>query len=244
MNRTWIGTLILVFISGASASSLSKPECRPPEDVSDGTADGVSYLAAKDDCYQVDESSWEELQIFCHNGSQPTLASFWSSVTMKLKIDSDDYHIYLAPNVSMVQLAHKDFKASWFYSTMPWKSKDMKINPFQSSCMGVLARDKYTVRLHTYRVNYWQVGCQCVDFELCDFITLFISGLHDDRRSARIFLCISIVPQRVLPLLDRRNGRSSLLPSSHHILHPEKGNSIRKPLFWIIIGTGAVCTTN
>ena len=33
----------------------------------------------------------------------------------------------------------------------------MKLNPFLDSCVGVLTENEYSVTLHKYRVNYWQV---------------------------------------------------------------------------------------
>ena len=33
----------------------------------------------------------------------------------------------------------------------------MKINPFEETCIGVLTREEYDIKLQNYRVNYWQV---------------------------------------------------------------------------------------
>jgi hypothetical protein len=83
---------------------------------------------------------------------------FWSSSEFLLKIDCEDYHVYMGRNVSMVKQLHTDHLTSWFLSRLPWKTKTMKMNPFESTCIGILSRDEYTMRLDTRSVNYWHVG--------------------------------------------------------------------------------------
>lgn len=118
---------------------------------------GIYVFKSKGDLAQVPEVLYEELNIFCYNGSAPSLANFWGSAEMRLKIQSEDYHVYMGDNVTMVQKMHADHKASWFYSTLPWKSKSLKLNPFEETCLGVLSRDEYSLSLHVAMVNYWQV---------------------------------------------------------------------------------------
>merc|ERR1712117_676448 len=40
---------------------------------------------------------------------------------------------------------------------LPWKTKDVKLNPFERSCVGVLTKEKYSATLLMYRINYWLV---------------------------------------------------------------------------------------
>ena len=85
------------------------------------------------------------------------MAGFWSAAEMRLKISGDEYNVYMGENVTSVQDLHRDHKSTWFYSSLPWKSKTMRLNPFQTACVGVLSRNEYTLTLHKFRVNYWQV---------------------------------------------------------------------------------------
>jgi hypothetical protein len=85
------------------------------------------------------------------------MTSFWSSSTFRLQIDTDDYEVFLGRNVSAVNRLYDAHKSTWFYSGLPWKTKDVKLNPFEKSCVGVVTREKYSVVLHMYHINYWQV---------------------------------------------------------------------------------------
>lgn len=111
-------------------------------------------------------------------GSPLQFSSFWTSAVMRLKIESEDYDLFLGRNLSSVMEMYKQSQvkikfqqlnlvqysvvfvssqATWFYTALPWRSKDVKLNPFEESCVGVFAKDKYTMSLHQYRVNYWLV---------------------------------------------------------------------------------------
>ena len=56
----------------------------------------------------------EEFRIFCHKGRDPDLTGFWSSAEMRLRIDGDDYHVYVAENLSAVQEMHKTHQVNIF----------------------------------------------------------------------------------------------------------------------------------
>jgi len=125
--------------------------------ISASEKDGIYVLTGRKDQRTIKASDYEELRIFCHLGQGPELVGFWSAAEMRLKIDGDNYNVYMADNVSMVQAMHQEHASTWFYSSLPWKSKTMRLNPFETSCVGVLSRDEYSLALHKYRVNYWQV---------------------------------------------------------------------------------------
>jgi len=86
---------------------------------------------------------------------------------MRLKTDTDDFNIYVARNVSGVQEAHRSHQSTWLYSpSLPWKAKTVRLNPFENSCVGVLNRNQYTITLHKFRVNYWQVAMTVIGIGL------------------------------------------------------------------------------
>lgn len=73
---------------------------------------------------------------------------------MKLTIDSDDYHLYVGNNISMVQKMHEDHMSSWFYHVLPWKTQVIRINTFEPSCVGVLTRDSFKLSLLIKNIDY------------------------------------------------------------------------------------------
>ena len=76
---------------------------------------------------------------------------------MRLKIDSDDYSLYLGRNVSAVKQLYEDHMSSWFHSVLPWKSQNIRINTFEPSCVGILTRDYFKISLLIKTVDYFYV---------------------------------------------------------------------------------------
>ena len=122
-----------------------------------GQDDGIYVMQERSEHRHFLPTDYEELRIFCHAGQSKDLRSFWSAAEIRLKIESESYNVYLGENSTQVLKMHQDHQSSWFYSSLPWKSKSVRLNPFQNSCLGVLSREEYSVTLLRLRVNYWQV---------------------------------------------------------------------------------------
>ena len=90
-------------------------------------------------------------------GYKEDVLSFWSSSTLRLQIDSDDFELFVGRNVTAVHRMFEAHKATWLAARLPWKTKDVKLNPFERSCVGVLTKEKYSATLLMYRINYWLV---------------------------------------------------------------------------------------
>ena len=59
---------------------------------------------------------------------EPSVSLFWASAAMKLDLASSNYEVYLGPNVSSVVGLAKMSESEWFYSRMPWRSKEFKVS--------------------------------------------------------------------------------------------------------------------
>ena len=90
-------------------------------------------------------------------GSNISVFYFWTSVELRLKIDSEDYHLYIGNNVSTVQKMHEDHMSSWFYHVLPWKTQIIRVSTFEPSCVGLLTRENYRVSLFIKKVDYIHV---------------------------------------------------------------------------------------
>ena len=99
--------------------------------------------------------------LFLVPGSPASVSRFWSSSAFRLEISGGDnsYESFLARNSSSVMEMYSDYEKSWLpmTSTLPWKTKDTRLNPFEESCLGVLTTEEYSVTLQQYRVNFWLV---------------------------------------------------------------------------------------
>jgi len=94
-----------------------------------------------------------DLAIFCWNGEEKSLLSFWKTATFHLSIQGEDFTIYKGNNESHVSNLHKTLQESWF-SFLPWKEKTISISPFNSSCTGVFTKREFSIRLDLRRLNF------------------------------------------------------------------------------------------
>jgi len=119
--------------------------------------DGIFNFKESKEFVEIPEVTFPELNIFCYNGTKISVLHFWTSIEMRLKIESDDYHLYMGRNTSMVKTMHDDHMSSWFYHVLPWKSQVIRISTFEPSCVGILTREQYRISLLVKRVDYISV---------------------------------------------------------------------------------------
>ena len=62
------------------------------------------------------------------------------------------------------------------------RTKDVRLNPFHPSCVGIVSSEEYSVALQIYRVNYWQVRivillftCLTVNYWLSFLLKVFMT---------------------------------------------------------------------
>ena len=101
--------------------------------------------------------SQEIIHWFEFSGTDISILNFWTSIELRLKIAPDDFHLYVGHNVSSVQQMHDDHMSSWFYSVLPWKTRVVRVNAFQPSCVGVATREAYRISLQIKKVDYFYV---------------------------------------------------------------------------------------
>jgi len=73
---------------------------------------------------------------------------------MKMDLPSNNYQVYMGPNVTSVVSLAQASQSSWIYSQLPWRSKEFKLSPFENACIGVQTSEEYTITLHWKHVNY------------------------------------------------------------------------------------------
>merc|ERR1719481_1555933 len=65
----------------------------------DGEIFNVFKLARKGDYARVEPREYEEMETFCYSGVRESLGLFWASASLRLELPSDDYSVYVGPNV-------------------------------------------------------------------------------------------------------------------------------------------------
>merc|ERR1719228_1956558 len=128
--------------------------------VEDGdTHQNVYRLDVKGQYAKIDAStdSYDHLSTFCYSSVPPSLSLFWSSASMKMNLPSNNYQVYIGANVTSVARLAQASESAWFYSQLPWRSKEFKLSPFENTCIGVQTNEEYTIALQWKHINYMMV---------------------------------------------------------------------------------------
>jgi len=67
---------------------------------------------------------------------------------LQLDIDSDKYELYDGANENEVLAEYEQHRSSWTIKPFSWKQKDIKLNPFNQSCVGIHSSGSYRVYLN------------------------------------------------------------------------------------------------
>eukprot|EP00092_Neocalanus_flemingeri_P028995 GFUD01031478.1.p1 GENE.GFUD01031478.1~~GFUD01031478.1.p1 ORF type:complete len:450 (+),score=145.71 GFUD01031478.1:33-1382(+) len=108
--------------------------------------------------FNASTDQYEHLSIFCYPSVPLSISLFWSSASLKMDLPSNNYNVYLGPNVTTVVSLAQASDSAWFYSQLPWRSKEFKLSPFEDTCIGVQTKEEYTITLQWKHVNYMMVA--------------------------------------------------------------------------------------
>ncbi|KAL2741661.1 nuclear envelope integral membrane protein 1 isoform X1 [Vespula maculifrons] len=102
------------------------------------------------------------LQVFCHKAKSKYLINIWKTITMDLNINLDTYDLYDGKTPQEVFEKHENNQRFWkfnFFGTK--KHKLLKINPFETTCIGVYIHEynglRYTISMTQTRVDIGKV---------------------------------------------------------------------------------------
>ncbi|XP_060526555.1 nuclear envelope integral membrane protein [Cylas formicarius] len=100
----------------------------------------------------------KDLHIFCYQGKPKYIVHIWQSVVLFIKHSSDDYNQYDGNSPEEVENEWLDKRYSWSVAGL-WssKSKAIKLNPFNTSCIGIESKESYSVHLKVIRIDLWKV---------------------------------------------------------------------------------------
>jgi hypothetical protein len=67
---------------------------------------------------------------------------------LQLAVTSDKYELYDGADENQVLAEYKQHRSSWAINPFSWKQKDIKLNPFNQSCVGILSSESYEIHLN------------------------------------------------------------------------------------------------
>ncbi|XP_050293917.1 nuclear envelope integral membrane protein 1 isoform X2 [Anthonomus grandis grandis] len=147
-------------------------------------AHNVHYLE-QDETYKFSPPPYSnrQLQIFCYQGKPKNVIHIWQSVLLKITHPTDNFDQYDGPTPEQVHQEYLDKKYSWSVNLFATKSKNMKLNPFNTSCIGLDSRDAYSVNLKVIRIDLWKVLCLVIG------VGLFLSAPTLSHNTIFHYLC-------------------------------------------------------
>jgi len=155
--------IIVCFVHHSLAGETFDEQESPPLQVypTPWIEDGVNHinvhkLDVKGQFAKINASidGYDHLSTFCYTSVPSSLSLFWSSASMKMELPSNNYQVYIGPNVTSVVSLAQASESAWFYSQLPWRSKEFKISPFENICIGVQTMEEYNITLQWKHINY------------------------------------------------------------------------------------------
>lgn len=99
----------------------------------------------------------ERFKIFCHEGKPKSILYIWQSIYLHIDLDSEDYTQYDGPTPEIVSQEYEAHRSSWNMNLFSWKSKNMKLDPFNQNCIGIYSNHDYTIRMKVVHIDYWKL---------------------------------------------------------------------------------------
>lgn len=99
----------------------------------------------------------QRFKIYCYEGKPKSILYIWQSVHLIIDLDSDDYTQYDGSTPDVVLHEYEAHRSSWNMNLFSWKNKNMKLNPFNQSCIGIHSNHEYTVKIGMIHIDYWKV---------------------------------------------------------------------------------------
>ncbi|XP_034233712.1 nuclear envelope integral membrane protein 1 [Thrips palmi] len=169
--------------------------------------DGALNLIPGETLRCCDSLRARELQTYCYSGRPKHILHIWQTVLLKIQTTSDNFEIYDGGSPEAVQAAYEQHQSSWSFNLI-WgarKGREVKLSPFNRSCIGISSSKDYSVYLHVIRVDYWRVlllVCGLILFlsapRLCEnTLFYYINGVSIGMLAS--FLILIYMISRLLP---------------------------------------------
>ncbi|KAK4881003.1 hypothetical protein RN001_004322 [Aquatica leii] len=129
------------------------------------------------------KSSFSRLNVYCYSGKPKSLLYIWQSVFLEINLDSENYNYYEGSTPEAVNDKYIQHHSSWAFNLFSWKQKSIKLDPFNSTCIGIETKESYELLLHIIRVDYWKILCLILG------VTLFFSADKLSKNVLFYYIC-------------------------------------------------------
>lgn len=126
----------------------------------------------------------EKMNIFCYKGIEKDIAYYLKSVSLHVEIEDDDFTCFYGNNALEVKNAHESHKSIFSFNIFSHsKKRNIKLNPFNQTCIGVQTSSEYFVVLKEIRVDLTKTAL------LIAGLLLFFLSSKLSNNSAFFYLC-------------------------------------------------------
>lgn len=70
---------------------------------------------------------------------------------LQIESNSDNFIQYDGVTPEDVLRVHREQKSSWTFNLFSWKKNQLKLDPFNQSCIGIASTDSYKIKLNIIR---------------------------------------------------------------------------------------------
>lgn len=118
----------------------------------------VTYLNPGDKVHYIAKyyKNNEQFQIYCYEGRRKSIVHVWQSIVLNIDSKSNQYGQYEGPDPESVKKEYDAHRSKWF-NLFSWNSKNIKLDPFNQSCLGIESSEDYVLQLNLIRIDYWKV---------------------------------------------------------------------------------------
>ncbi|XP_046739234.1 nuclear envelope integral membrane protein 1 isoform X1 [Diprion similis] len=97
------------------------------------------------------------LHIYCYRGRPKYLIHIWQTVLMNLDVNGESYSQYDGNMPAEVVKKFEEHRSSWSINFFSRKKKEIKLNPFQQSCIGIDTSHEYRISVKLIGIDFWKV---------------------------------------------------------------------------------------
>uniref|UniRef100_A0A182NUR4 Nuclear envelope integral membrane protein 1 n=1 Tax=Anopheles dirus TaxID=7168 RepID=A0A182NUR4_9DIPT len=99
------------------------------------------------------------LMVYCYPGQEETLLNAFCTVSIRMHCDHDNYNQYPGSSPAEVKKHYKAEQSLFSFNVFASrKRRQVELEPFNQSCVGVVSSGKYDIEVLLNRFDLWRVG--------------------------------------------------------------------------------------
>lgn len=99
-----------------------------------------------------------DLRIYCYRGSEKALSAIFQSAQIRVHIDNDDFAQYEGETPQIVSQQYDNQRSIFSFNIFNTKkSKLIKMNPFNQTCVGLETAHNYVIELDLIKIDFWKI---------------------------------------------------------------------------------------